>query len=409
MERCESGGGPPVVTSVGSGRIDAGRAELVEAARGVVPVLRRNAERADQESRLTDEGTAALRTVGLFRLGAPKVFGGHEAGMAAALDVTFTVGLGCASSAWVLALTHANQHIAAGFGPSVREELWRNGTDFGMCGSFTGHHLSARKVDGGQVLCGRWPMASGAYQASWAAVGFGIADERGEAVERGVALIPTDALTIDDTWDMLGMRGTGSHTLVADSVFVPEHRIRQFGAVLTGSAETVEPLYRVPLGSMSLMFLGPMLGSAQAAFDLIMETTTAGKPMAMSRYGRSADSPSVQAALADAATFIDTARLHLYRSADMLDTTAAAGGTLDPVSRARVRMDAGHASKCLRAAMELLLTVGGATSVAVANPVQRHWRDLQTAARQPTINTGLTREMYGRALVGDQEQVSFLV
>jgi 3-hydroxy-9,10-secoandrosta-1,3,5(10)-triene-9,17-dione monooxygenase len=392
-----------------TGDAAAASAELVGAARDVVPVLGRNAERADRESRLTAEATAALRSAGLFRLGVPKMFGGHEAGMAATLDVTSTVGLGCASSAWVLALTHANQHIAAGFGPNVREELWGNGADFGMCGSFTGHDQTSRKIDDGQVVCGRWPMASGAYQAGWAALGIGVADEQGVTVDRGVALIPTDALAIDDTWDMIGMRGTGSHTLVAASVFVPEHRIRRFGAVLAGPTEAAEPLYRVPLGSMPLMFLGPMLGSAQAAFDLVVETVATGKPMAMSNYGRLADSPSVQAALADAATFIDTARLHLYRSADWLDATAAAGGTFNLPSRARLRMDAGHASTCLRSAMELLLAVGGAASMAVASPVQRHWRDLQTAARQPTINAGLSREMYGRALAGSQEQVSFLV
>ncbi len=385
------------------------RTDLIEAALSVVPVLRQNAERADRESQLTTEGTAALHAAGLFRLGAPKVFGGHEAGMAATLDVTSTVGLGCASSAWVLALTHANQHIAAGFGADVREEVWGDGTDVGMCGSFTGHNLTAKRVDGGQVVCGRWPTASGAYQAGWATVGIAIADERGGTADRGVALIPMGALAIDETWDMIGMRGTGSHTIVADSVFVPDHRIRRFGAVLAGPAEAGEPLYRIPLGSMSLMFLGPMLGSTRAAFDLVMESVSAGKPLAMSHYGHLADSPSVQATLADVAVLMDTARLHLYRSANMLDATATAGEELSLLSRAQVRMDAGHASMCLRSAMEFLLTIGGAASMAVANPIQRHWRDLQTAARQPMINTGLSREIYGRALVGNQEQASYLV
>jgi 3-hydroxy-9,10-secoandrosta-1,3,5(10)-triene-9,17-dione monooxygenase len=59
--------------------------------------------------------------------------------------------------------------------------------------------------------------------------------------------------------------------------------------------------------------------------------------------------------------------------------------------------------------MELLLTVGGAAGMALTNPLQRHWRDLETAARQPTINTGLSREIYGRAIVGSTEQVSFMV
>jgi 3-hydroxy-9,10-secoandrosta-1,3,5(10)-triene-9,17-dione monooxygenase len=287
--------------------------------------------------------------------------------------------------------------------------VWGAGADFGMCGSFNGQDLAARKVDGGQVVSGRWPTASGAYQARWAAVGIGIGDEQGAAVDRGLALIPTDALQIEDTWDMAGMRGTGSHTLVADSVFIPDRRVRRFAAVLGAPAEDAEPLYRVPLGSMPLMLVGPMLGWTQAAFDLVMETVAAGKPMAMSNYGRLADSPSVQAALADAATFIDTARLHLHRSAEILDATAASGRTFEPLARARVRMDAGHASACLRSAMELLLTAGGAAGMAVGNPLQRHWRDLETAARQPTLNSGLSRQIYGRALVGSSEQVSFLV
>jgi hypothetical protein len=88
----------------------------------------------------------------------------------------------------------------------------------------------------------------------------------------------------------------------------------------------------------------------------------------------------------------------------MLEAAAAAGGTFDLLSRARVRLDTGNASTCLRSAKELLLTVGGAASMAVANSVQRHWRDLQTAARRPTINTGLIPEVYARALVGNQEQ-----
>ena len=381
---------------------------LIDIVQSVIPVLRQAAESADRDSRLTDEAATALRDSGLIRIGVPRACGGHEAGIAASLEVTAAVGAACASSAWVLAITHGSQQVAATYGPRVREELWGDGADFGMCGSFTGRDVTARKVDGGQVVSGRWPMASGAYQARWAAVGFGIADEQGQAGPPGLALIPTTDLKIDDTWDMTGMRGTGSHTLVADSVFVPAHRIREFSSVLAGPVEPVEPLYRIPPGALTLMLVGPMVGSAQAAFDHVMEMVGS-KPLAASTYERLADSPSVQATLADAATLIDSARMHLQRSADMLDTTAAAGQFFDPVRRARVKMDAGHAAACLRTAMQQLIGVAGAGSMAVTNPLQRHWRDLETAARHPGINTGLGREIYGRALVGIKEPVSYLI
>jgi 3-hydroxy-9,10-secoandrosta-1,3,5(10)-triene-9,17-dione monooxygenase len=82
---------------------------------------------------------------------------------------------------------------------------------------------------------------------------------------------------------------------------------------------------------------------------------------------------------------------------------------LDMTTRARVRMDSGYASKCLRDAVHLLLSVGGASTFSRTNPVQRYWRDLETAARHPTISTELSREIYGRALVGSSDQVSFLI
>src|ERR1700742_1725220 len=144
--------------------------ELRQAAHSVIPVLREEAENADRDSRLTLRATETLRAAGLFRIGVPRAYGGYEASVAASVEVAATVGLGCASSAWVLVITHAAQQLAVGYGPQVREELWSKGADFGMCGSFNPREMSSRKVDGGQIVSGRWPSASGAYQAGWAAV-----------------------------------------------------------------------------------------------------------------------------------------------------------------------------------------------------------------------------------------------
>jgi alkylation response protein AidB-like acyl-CoA dehydrogenase len=72
-------------------------------------------------------------------------------------------------------------------------------------------------------------------------------------------------------------------------------------------------------------------------------------------------------------------------------------------------MDAGYASKCLREAVRLLLDVGGASAFSRSSPLQRYWRDLETAARHPMVNTELSREIYGRALVGAENQVATLI
>ncbi|WP_037855266.1 acyl-CoA dehydrogenase family protein [Streptomyces sp. NRRL S-340] len=381
--------------------------DLLRAVRALSPVLRAEADDAERDSRLTPEAAQALRDAGLFRLGVPRDLGGLELPLAAALDVTAEIALACPSSAWVTMVTYVSQQIAASFGEGARSDLWGAGPDVAMCGVFGGAGAAAEPVEGGLLVSGRWGWASGCHQADWALLGVPLAGP-GTEPERGLALVRVADLTVERTWDMAGMRGTGSDTLVADSVFVPYHRLRPFADVIKGPGAAQAPLYRIPPGSMTLASLGPLLGAARAVFRLTMEAVDGGKPMAMSLHPRLADSPSVQAALAEAATLIDSAALHLTRSAEAVDAAAAAG-TSALLDRARVRMDAGHASRCLREAVQSLLTVNGAGSFARGRLIQRYWHDLETGARHPTLNPGLAREMYGRALVGDPRPVSPMV
>ncbi|MEW2290694.1 acyl-CoA dehydrogenase family protein [Streptomyces sp. NPDC047841] len=382
---------------------------LVAATREIAPVLRRTADAAERDSRLTPEAERALREAGLFRLGVPKRRGGEELAPADSLDVSAEVASACPSSAWVVMVSYVAQQIAASFGQRACQDLWGDGPDVPMCGVFAGTSAASAPVEGGLLVSGSWAWASGSHQADWALLGVPLPGEPGAGTERGLALVRTSALAIEKTWDMAGMRGTGSDTLVADEVFVPYHRLRRFADVLQGRGLPEEPLYRIPPGSMTVVSMGPLLGIAREALRLTLETVGSGKPMAMSLHARLADSPSVQAALAEAATLIDSAHLHLGRSAEFIATAAAAGSTPTLVERARVRMDAGHAATCLRQAMQALLTVSGAGSFSLTRILQRHWRDLETGSRHPTLNPGLATEMYGRALVGDERPVSPMV
>ncbi|MFG2356894.1 acyl-CoA dehydrogenase family protein [Streptomyces sp. NPDC048521] len=382
---------------------------LMAAAHEIAPVLRRAADAAERDSRLTPEAGRALREAGLFRLGVPKRRGGEELAPADSLEVSAEVALACPSSAWVVMVSYVAQQIAASFGEQACQDLWGDGPDVPMCGVFGSVGVTSAPVEGGLLVTGSWAWASGSHQADWALLGVPMPEEPGAGSARGLALVPVSDLAIEKTWDMAGMRGTGSDTLIAEEVFVPYHRLRRFDDVVQGRGLPEEPLYRIPPGSMTVVSMGPLLGIARAVLQLTLETVGSGKPMAMSLHARLADSPSVQAALAEAATLIDSAHLHLRRSAEFIGTAAATGVTPTLVERARVRMDAGHASTCLRQAVQALLTVSGAGSFSLTKTIQRHWRDLETATRHPTLNTGLAREMYGRALAGDERPVSPMV
>jgi hypothetical protein len=59
--------------------------------------------------------------------------------------------------------------------------------------------------------------------------------------------------------------------------------------------------------------------------------------------------------------------------------------------------------------MDILLTIAGAGSFAEANPLQRMWRDLNTASRHAVISPGIATEVYGRTMLGITEPITPLL
>jgi alkylation response protein AidB-like acyl-CoA dehydrogenase len=117
----------------------------------------------------------------------------------------------------------------------------------------------------------------------------------------------------------------------------------------------------------------------------------------------------VQEAVAAAVSLIDSARMHAYRAADDIETASVRGVALDVSMRARVRMDTGVVMRRCREALDRILDAGGAGSFARTNPLQRLWRDLTVASRHAAVSPLLNGEIYGRAVLGVEKQVTQFV
>jgi 3-hydroxy-9,10-secoandrosta-1,3,5(10)-triene-9,17-dione monooxygenase len=387
-------------------------AELVAGAGRLVPLLLAHAAEVERRGRLTDEVTGALRDGGWLTLAAPRRFGGREIGARALVEVCTELGRGCGSSAWVVNVVAGGAFLTSLFDDQARLDVWGSGTGAPVCASLTPTG-TAKVVDGGLVVNGRWHFASGIHQAQWICAAVAVLDEQGAVIDQRVALLPVGEVAIEPTWRVAGMKGTGSDSFVVADLFVPEHRTLSMGRALAGGhapERPDEPGYRAPLSSfLAVPLTGPVLGMARAALEHTLATLAKGKPLSLSTYDHAADSPSVQLAMADAASLIDTATLHALRAADDMDGAARAGTALDVQARARIRMDTAVAMSRAREAVELLLTVGGASSFAEVNPIQRIWRDLGTASRHAVASSTLSREIYGRALLGIEQQVTSLI
>jgi 3-hydroxy-9,10-secoandrosta-1,3,5(10)-triene-9,17-dione monooxygenase len=387
--------------------------ELVAEARALAPLLAEHAAQTDREGRLAPASEQALRDGDFFKLLVPRRYGGLEVSISTAVDVLAELAHGCGSSAWVAGVLNTAAFYTALLPDAVRDEVWGDDGDASLCVVANVVPGAARWHPDGLVLNGRWAPASGVEQANWVCVGVQVVDEDGAVRHPAVAMVPRREVSVQASWDVAGMRGTASNTIVAEDVVVPHAHLVPLPAVLSGAyvdAHPDEPVYASTASSVSVLCLtAPVLGLAEAALAHGLARLGTGKALSHSTYAHAVDAPSIQTTMAQATSLVDTARLHLRRAAQDVDRAAARGAYLDVPGRARVRMDCVTVATRSREAVGLALDAAGASSFASANPLQRIWRDLETASRHASLNPGLVHEIYGRALLGIEEQVSRMI
>ncbi|GGU41131.1 acyl-CoA dehydrogenase family protein [Streptomyces violascens] len=383
------------------------REELVARAEELQPLLREHAARIDQDRQITDEVIDALTRAGLFKLTVPRRFGGYECDVRTLLDVTAAIAEGDGSTGWVAGVVNMCNWLAALFPEQAQEEVFAD-PQARVTGVFS-PTATSRKVTGGWRMSGRWYYNSGSSHSGWAVLGMPVTDEKGEVVDQAMVLVPRFELSLEDTWFVAGLRGTASNCLIAEDVFVPEHRVMSVPRAIEGDVPAdhgATGLFRTAFSPLLAVGLaGPQLGLGRAALKLVTEKA-ATKPISYTYYETQAESVGVQLQVAEAAMKIDTAHLHAHRAAADLDTAAARGTDLDLLSRARVRADTGHAIGNLLSAVDTLVHVHGAGSFADTNALQRIWRDLSVAGRHAASTPAVGMEIYGKLLLGVEERIT---
>lgn len=389
------------------------RTELVRRARVLGPMLERNAAQTESERRVVQENIDAFAEAGLFRVMQPKRYGGFELGVSVHLDVVSTVAEFCPSSAWVLNLIGVCAWFASLLPARAQDDIFGANPQARVAGVFTPSSQTHRKaVEGGLVVSGKWFYASGCLHADWGLIGLSEQDESGKVIDQYLAYVPMSDLTIEDTWFTVGMRGSGSNCLVANDVFIPNHRMYSMPRALQGDYATEfkdEALYRsafVPLAA--LILAGPQLGMGRAALRYVSDLACK-RGIAYTVYGKQSESVAFQLQIAEAAMKIESAHLHVYRAAADIERYAALGEHPDFKTRARMRCDNSHAITLITEALNQLITAHGSAAFAESSPLQRLWRDSNAAARHAVALPHISLEVYGKALLGIDSMVTPLV
>ncbi|MCE9639650.1 MAG: acyl-CoA dehydrogenase family protein [Betaproteobacteria bacterium] len=374
---------------------------LIASARGLVPVLRERALRAEELRRIPDETLHDLHASGLFRMLQPKRVGGSELSYEAMVELTAIIGRGCGSTAWVLA-NLANHHWMLALWPrATQDEIWGKSADTLVGSALTFPAGHAEREDGGFRLSGHWKFSSGIDASGWCMLGGIVASAQGEMPEYYVFILPQADYQALDTWHVAGLRGTGSKDIEVKNVFVPAHRalpVAQMKAGVAPGGETA-PLYRLPVFDMfPYVVAGASLGIAQGAIEVFVEDTR----HRITAYSTTllADYATTQARLGHAAAAVAAAERILMGNCREAMEMAAHHTMPAADQKIRLRRDAAYAAHLCTESVDLLFGAGGGEFLFNQQSIQRSFRDVHAANSHYALAWDIATTMAGKSLLG---------
>ena len=371
--------------------------EALEAARELLPLITRHRGETESARRIAPPVVDALRKARLGRIGIPRELHGLELPTPDALDVYEMLAGAEASVGWIV----WNNTLPCFWGrflqPAAREEIFGN-PDWLYASSTRPSGKAVVERDGYRVT-GRWSLVSGCELSEWLALRC-MVEENGQprmlqpnVPEARLVFLRRADVEILDTWHTGGLRGTGSHDVVVDSIFVTRaHTCSPLdGSTLSG------PIGLVPIVcNMAAGYGAQLLGLGRAAIEALVELSR-NKPAVDPGPGLG-ERPVVLAAIASSQAQIAAAREFLRGRVAQLWTEAGAGQRTTH-SIAAVFAAAHHAMAQGRAAVNAMYALAGASALYTSSPLERAHRDMHAMAAH-VISQPMWLEDTGRVALG---------
>jgi 3-hydroxy-9,10-secoandrosta-1,3,5(10)-triene-9,17-dione monooxygenase len=377
--------------------------ELIRRARKLRGLLEEKAGEADELRQLAPDVVDALAEAELLSLGTPAAFGGQGVDHDTMLEVTYELGRGCASTAWVWMIWTLHSWFLGLGTPEARDELYANGPSPIISSGYNPAGSVVEKVDGGILLSGKWAFSSGVDYAHWLLLGAVVPGlERPLGALNLLVFVPREKARIIDDWYVLGLKATGSKSVVIeDPVFVPEHLfLDQYQAEL-GPAKSLFGLasYGLPSAiSMGFIPAAPFIGAARSVLDAFCAEMKS-KRDSLSGVSK-ADSVSLQMRIGEAAAEVDVA-LTLARAEqhELLDL-GREGRVLTPEQRASFRLHQVFCVELSRRSVTRLVDISGTAANWSSAPIVRKFCDIHAGSKHFSHRWDEYTESYGRVRVG---------
>ena len=369
------------------------------------PWLRTQQATAEQERRIPQETIERLDAAGVFSLTKPKRYGGADFNTREMLDIYRALGAGCGASGWVVWATAGGNMWSNAFAEEVvapvYESPWVGNRTFAVGG--TSRHMSgtATKVDGGWMVKGVWPFATGSIHAShgYLAVFYDDTDDS----KVGMVLVRKDELVCRNDWDAMGLAATGSQTVATDGdLFVPDERFG-FPAQL---AERTAALIAQGLGPRRgglprsvVSSTGVALGMADQAMEVFL-SSIGRRSVPYSPYTRQIDAPVAHHIIGRVAMQIRAAGSIADAAVAEFDRLDAEGANPSEQENLQFHTDAAYVWDACATAIETLFRASGASAISKRMPLQLIARNCRAGSLHAANNLDTWVENLGRALTG---------
>ncbi|GAA3702067.1 flavin-dependent monooxygenase oxygenase subunit HsaA [Arthrobacter ginkgonis] len=360
-----------------------------ERAAALVPGIAARAQQVDADRVIHPDSIQELVDSGLTRAMQASAYGGEEADPADFIAAVVEIGKACASTAWVLCILGMHNWQLAHFEESLQEELFGEDPTTLISSSYS-QQGTAQRVPGGYLVNGRWRTSSGVVHSQYAIVGIDVqVDGKPRAHD---FVLNLEEVEVFDDWFVIGLRGTGSRSIIAKDLFVPEnHAIDRdvvFAKLGPGLKRNDSALFRIDQGVLyATVAAAPALGTGWGFYTEFKRQIS--NYTRRTDQARIAEERTVLLRLADAGAALRDQESVVLGHMDKAYARAVAGEEYDSLELAEAIFDMSRTSRAALIGPQHLMQVLTASVVVESNPLQRMYRDLLTARQHGTQNVDL--------------------
>ncbi|HZF55187.1 MAG TPA: acyl-CoA dehydrogenase family protein [Polyangiaceae bacterium] len=364
--------------------------KLRNALRDLLPLLAARGSDIEKARRLPPDLLDQLKSAGVFRMFVPESHGGYGLDLRAGMDILEAIGRADGSAGWTVMIGSETPQLLALLPRERFDAIYAAGPDVIIGGGFNAQG-EAHVVEGGYSASGRWNFASGCEHADYL-LGNCVVMQDGQprpgsaegTPELRSMLFRKSDVRIIDTWNVLGLRGTGSHDIAVESAFCP---VDWTFDIFQGAPSIPGPSFIAPVLHFVLHLGAVGVGIAQGALDAMVAVVNSGKKRLYARASL-AESPVFQVHLGRADMNVRAARALAQRTADELWAACSS----DPASIAalapRVSAVGAWVTETACAAVDACYRAGGGGAARDSSPLQRRFRDIHTLSQHAALAEG---------------------